>query len=320
MSTILIDAGASKTDFQILHTSGQIKNNWQKPGGSLTLMNETDWVAMMCQEIKSATAAEQLPERVIAGVSGLNSESQIENLHSAWQENAETKNIELIVVNDAVIGLLSGSQAANGLVLIAGTGTNCWGINESGQTAKAAGIDYFADQGGGWDIGWQILRTVFAAVDGRFKPTALIELIAERYEVQNWADLARQFNSPSLDKAAVAQLADLALSWQEADPKHHYDQALQIIIRQAVDYLVLAVRTVMAQLSLDHQTADLVLIGGVVKKHSSINQPLQTQLRHHFPQLRIIIPTESPIYGAQKLAELITDNPERAAFYCPKRR
>jgi len=47
-----------------------------------------------------------------------------------------------IICNDTKIGLAAGSSSKNGIMIICGTGSNCFGINEYGQEAIANGWDY----------------------------------------------------------------------------------------------------------------------------------------------------------------------------------
>ena len=56
-----------------------------------------------------------------------------------------------IICNDTRIGLESGSENKNKIILIAGTGSNCFGINEDGKEAGASGWDFIlADEGSGY--------------------------------------------------------------------------------------------------------------------------------------------------------------------------
>jgi N-acetylglucosamine kinase-like BadF-type ATPase len=52
----------------------------------------------------------------------------------------------LEIVNDAILGLLAGSQAGWGLAVIAGTSCNCWGWDSTHQRVGHV-------TGGGWSMG-----------------------------------------------------------------------------------------------------------------------------------------------------------------------
>lgn len=57
--------------------------------------------------------------------------------------NSKIKNYliptKTIVYNDTRIGLAAGSNSKNSIMIICGTGSNCYGINEKGEEAKANG-------------------------------------------------------------------------------------------------------------------------------------------------------------------------------------
>jgi N-acetylglucosamine kinase-like BadF-type ATPase len=47
-----------------------------------------------------------------------------------------------IICNDTRIGLAEGSDSKNGIMIISGAGSNCYGINEKGKEARVNGWDY----------------------------------------------------------------------------------------------------------------------------------------------------------------------------------
>ena len=74
----------------------------------------------------------------------------------------------VLVVNDALVALEAGAGDGPGIVLIAGTGSICYGRNEEGQAARAGGWGYMlGDEGSGWWIGRRALSAVMRQFDGR---------------------------------------------------------------------------------------------------------------------------------------------------------
>jgi hypothetical protein len=47
----------------------------------------------------------------------------------------------------------------------------------------------------------------------------------------------------------------------------------------------------------------LVAVGGLFKLRSAILDPLKSQLKHQYPQLRLIRPQKTPAHGALYVAE-----------------
>jgi len=59
---------------------------------------------------------------------------------------------------DYVLGVDGGSDSKNGIMIICGTGSNCFGVNEEGKEAKVNGWDYIlGDEGSGYEIGIKAL-------------------------------------------------------------------------------------------------------------------------------------------------------------------
>ena len=74
---------------------------------------------------------------------------------------------KITVRNDAYGALASGTFEMEGSVLIAGTGSIAYSI-DSGKTQRVGGWGYlFGDEGSGYDIGQQALRTIAMMHDGR---------------------------------------------------------------------------------------------------------------------------------------------------------
>ena len=63
-----------------------------------------------------------------------------------------------LVVNDALVALVAGVGDDPGVVLIAGTGSIAYGVNQDGFAARAGGWGYvLGDEGSGYWIGRQAL-------------------------------------------------------------------------------------------------------------------------------------------------------------------
>ena len=66
-----------------------------------------------------------------------------------------------LIVNDALIALEAGAGIGQGIVIIAGTGSICYGRNERGQAARSGGWGpVLADEGSGSWIGQKTVRAV----------------------------------------------------------------------------------------------------------------------------------------------------------------
>jgi len=80
----------------------------------------------------------------------------------------------LEVTHDAVTALMGATEGHPGIIVISGTGSICFGMNEQGATARAGGWGYvFGDEGSAFDTARQALRASLAMEEGWGPPTVL---------------------------------------------------------------------------------------------------------------------------------------------------
>ncbi|HEX8351835.1 MAG TPA: BadF/BadG/BcrA/BcrD ATPase family protein, partial [Pyrinomonadaceae bacterium] len=88
------------------------------------------------------------------------------------------------VVTDADIALYGATEGKPGLVIIAGTGSVCCGVNARGRRACAGGWGpVVGDEGSGSWIARRALQAVAHATDGRGRKTALVEAACDYFNV-----------------------------------------------------------------------------------------------------------------------------------------
>ena len=93
---------------------------------------------------------------------------------------------QVIVVNDALVALVAGAGDAEGVVVVAGTGSIAYGRDASGRAARAGGWGYLlGDEGGGFWIGRAALMAVVRQFDGRGPVTLLTPMILEHLELSD---------------------------------------------------------------------------------------------------------------------------------------
>ncbi|MBE3519045.1 MAG: hypothetical protein IMW97_01920 [Firmicutes bacterium] len=98
------------------------------------------------------------------------------------------------VVEDSLAALAAAHEGKDGIVIIAGTGSNCLGTHR-GKVTKAGGWGYLiGDEGSAYDISKRALNAVFRAYDGRGPETALTPLILSR--LSSWREQTRDEHLP----------------------------------------------------------------------------------------------------------------------------
>jgi N-acetylglucosamine kinase-like BadF-type ATPase len=122
------------------------------------------------------------------------------------------------VVNDAIPAVRAIIGRLHGILLIAGTGSICYGFNErTGQQARAGGWGYLlSDEGSGYRIGLGALKAILAAVDHRGPKTIMHEPILAHLGKTEPRGIVNWIYSPEGNKTNVAALSRFVF---EADAK-----------------------------------------------------------------------------------------------------
>ena len=182
------------------------------------------------------------------------------------------------------------------IVLIAGTGSICYGQTTDGREARSGGWgSLMDDEGGGFALGRDALAAVVRAEDGRIAPTVLHDAVFEALQVGAVRELIGRIYAPGFGKREVAALAPLVGAAAEQG-----DAAALQIVEKAGRELALLVRPVAEKLGL--QSARIAFAGSVLQKCAPVRSAAQTQLQTLLPQLTLAEPQGDAAAGAVLLA------------------
>ncbi|MFS0722503.1 N-acetylglucosamine kinase [Paenibacillus sp. 1P07SE] len=203
---------------------------------------------------------------------------------------------EPMLVGDHETALCGAHGGRSGLILIAGTGTICYGQGPAGDTHRAGGYGHLIDDGGsGYAIGRDLLAAVVQAADGRTGPTLITELVYERLAVSTVPELIGYVYDQARSKRDIASLAPLlSVACESGD-----EQALLIAGRSA-DALLQPVAAVAERLGM--QAGPLALLGSVLFANRHIRDALHGRIAERYPQMVVTEPQHDASYGAVLLA------------------
>ena len=203
-----------------------------------------------------------------------------------------------IICNDTRIGLAAGSNSKNGIMIICGTGSNCYGINEEGKEAKVNGWDYIlGDEGSGYAVGIKALRALMKAYDGRGESTLLFKTILEDLNIKNVSELIRWAYIDSFSKDKIAAIAKTVCRTAEMGDRI----SIKILEEEAME-AVNSVTVVANKLNIADKKFDLVFVGNLFKCEKYFKSVLMKKLKSKFTQINFMPLTEKPVEGAIKLA------------------
>ncbi len=127
----------------------------------------------------------------------------------------ETK---IVMVNDAIVAMRAVLKRMHGLLLIAGTGSICFGWNErTGESARSGGWGHLlADEGSGYRIGMEAMKAILRAVDGRGRATGLHGAIMAHLGLEEPRQILQFVYGERGTKANVANLARFVMEQDAA--------------------------------------------------------------------------------------------------------
>ena len=86
----------------------------------------------------------------------------------------------LSVGHDAPTALFGATAGNPGIVVVAGTGSVVYGINEKGETARAGGLGYlFSDEGSGFWLAAQMIRLAVKEHDNLIENHGILRLVLD---------------------------------------------------------------------------------------------------------------------------------------------
>ncbi|WP_134686510.1 N-acetylglucosamine kinase [Brevibacillus migulae] len=200
---------------------------------------------------------------------------------------------QLLVENDGFAALLGATGGEAGILVVAGTGSIAFGINEAGMTARAGGWGHrVGDEGSGYWIGKQAITAILKSADGREQATALTNEIHSYLGLANTDALVNWTYGPDYSIEKVAELSQLVSQAAEQG-----DKVAAGILRMAAEELVQTAKAVIDRLSLGPQRFAMVLQGGVLQNARMVRAYVEQQVKLYAPNVQIDTARRDPIYG-----------------------
>lgn len=201
------------------------------------------------------------------------------------------------VDHDIRIALAGGLGGREGIALIVGTGSSCYGRRDDGRDWRAGGWGHLLDDvGSGYYLGLHGLMAVVRAVDGRGPTTVLVEPMLRAVQLADPQGIMRRVYHEGMTRAEMAALAPLVL-----DAAVRGDGVARRIMDEGVDELALMVATVARTLEFPPNVA-VTAVGGLAESGPAFQEPLVAAIRRRLPGASIQEPQHPPVYGAALLA------------------
>jgi N-acetylglucosamine kinase-like BadF-type ATPase len=299
-SVVGVDGGGTKTDAVIMDANQRVIGEGRAGPSNPLRVGIASASAAVREAIDKACATARVRRAdLVAAEIGL-AGARREELRDRMRETFSVLGIPNIqVVTDADIALYGATDGAPGLVVIAGTGSICCGINSRRKKFCAGGWGPIAgDEGAGAWIARRALRAIASASDGRGPKTLLTEMACNYFHVSEADDLTTAIYQPTITNERIAGFGrDVVEAAKQKDAV-----ALAIITEGGME-LGLAASAVIRNLQMERDEFQIAYVGGVFRAAGElVLRPLSEVVKKVAPRAYFEPPHFSPAVAAARMA------------------
>lgn len=295
-----VDGGGTKTNVALMNAANEVVAEGSGgPSNPLRVGVETA-VGNIAKAIDAACDSGGVSRGDIVsatlGLAGVRRDDIRERVRESFSSRFRVK--KTVVTTDADIALYGTTLGKAGLVVIAGTGSVCIGVNENGDKFIAGGWGPIAgDEGGGRGIAGEALHAVAKASDGRGELTKLSERAAEYFRASNVENLISAIYAPQMDNSRIAGFAKLVVETAQEGDKVATD-----ILQDAGFELGTAAVAVIRKLGLAKSKIPIGCVGSIFKAGELLTSPMNAIIHPVAPKAYLIEPPLVPAHAAALMA------------------
>ncbi|CAN5580818.1 BadF/BadG/BcrA/BcrD ATPase family protein [soil metagenome] len=292
-----VDGGGSKTHAVAVTLAGELVGRGEGPGSSPHIVGIERSVEIVDAAVREALGGASAAQ-VDVYLSGLDLDSEVDAYAEAIAPR-EWARPGTVVKNDLWALLRAGTQAADAVAIVCGTGINAVGVRADGATARFAALGPISgDWGGGSGLGEEALWHAARAEDGRGPATALRASVLEGMGVATVRELTEDLHFGRRMLPDLAMLAPAVF----AAARNGDVIAGAIVDRQAAEVVSFA-RAALTRLDLLERDVPIVLGGGVIRaRDERLLEGISAGLLTDAPHAHVVILDLPPIVGAGLLA------------------
>lgn len=297
MNVLAIDGGGTSTVAVISDEFGNVYAKVVAPRSNPTAMERLEFEKTMhdlLQNLQSqneqAFAAVQICFAGMAGVKEKNYEFIVETIIRKYIE----KESQIVIENDALIALYSGTLGQEGIVQIAGTGAITMGYDHDHSHVRVGGWGYlFDDEGSGYDLGVKALQAVFQAYDGRAAETLLTKYLLKHFKVKSVPQIIDCIYSIGHPRVIVSPLSIYIIRAAEKG-----DEVALHILNVVCNKFLHSIKACYRRMTWNNGTIPVVLAGGVFSNVSFFIQQLKHLVKKEGLPFEVKSTRMEPVGGA----------------------
>lgn len=289
---VAVDGGGSKMDAVAVDLAGNVRGRSRGPGGYPQFGGFEHSVAQVDALVRTV-AGDAPVARVGLYLSGLDLPQEVTAYRDAVADHDWARG-GLDVENDLFALLRAGTEAADAVAVVCGTGINAVGVRRDAEPVRFFSLGWMSgDWGGGAGLGEEALWRAARAEDGRGPATALVGAVCDRFGVASIAELIAQVHFGQRSLESLRDLAPEILRLGASDAV-----AGALVDRQAEEVVTMALAC-LRRLGLLEACVPVVLGGGVLQSGDQrLLDGITSGLAAGAPRARVVHVVAPPILGA----------------------
>ncbi|VVM08511.1 partial glucosamine kinase, partial [Methylacidimicrobium cyclopophantes] len=290
-ATLGIEGGATKTTWVVLDAEGRVQATGRIGPGNVSLLREEELRALLAA-IRTETGGQfHSIGAAFAGCHLAAQRERIAGLLRVFWPSAK----RVVVAEDAHSAFAGAFGSGEGIVVIAGTGSNVRGYRE-GRWARAGGWGHIlGDPGSAYDLAHIALQRVYDAFDATEGLVPLGESFLERTGQKDLEELFVYIHSdPSKDR--IAALAPCVLESAAAGDRFAVD-----VVLSRCGLLADQVKCVAEKLRFDRPK--VALVGGLFEHSEAYALLFEEQVRSRLAVSTVFVSRVPGAVGAARLAD-----------------
>jgi len=201
---------------------------------------------------------------------------------------------QLVVENDTLALLRTGTDRGWGVAVVCGGGINAVGVGPDGRTARFPALGAITgDWGGGHDVGVAALSAASRSADGRGPTTTLEQAVPEHFGMRTPFEVARAVHFREISLEELAELSPLVYRHSELDA------SARGILERVADEVAALARAALTRLDLCDAGAEVVIGGGLMRAAPPwMLERIEGLLAATSASAELVLAYEGPIVGA----------------------
>jgi N-acetylglucosamine kinase-like BadF-type ATPase len=308
-----VDGGGTKTEFVLIDHAGQVLARHQGATSYYLQIGFDGLNRLLTEGVQAVLAAAQMRTTDLTyaffGLPAHGEDSEVQPLLDVIPE-AVLGHRRYRCGNDMICGWAGSLAGADGINIVAGTGSIGYG-ERLNQSARAGGWgEVFSDEGSAYWIAIQGLNAFSRMSDGRLPKGPLYAILKAHFDLGSDLDLCGRImgeGAPSRDRIA-------ALSQQVAQAAQDGDTQAEKIFSHGAQELAGMIEAIRRQIGFTaDETVRVSYSGGVFNSQDLILAPLRHALSTFSRHYDLTEPLLSPSLGAALYAARIAGEPLPAA-------